>query len=94
MGEAKRKKQQREQSAWPRSDSFRGNDRPSHPPPVASINSALIRELAGDDRTPADVQVSLRAFHTVVGERSFQVGNEGGFSAVGIAATRARRTER
>jgi len=89
VGEAKRKKQQREQLAWPRSDSFRGVIDLHTLPSVASINGARIRELTGDDRIPADAQISLRAFRTVVGERSFHVGfclgNEGGFSAIGIA---------
>jgi hypothetical protein len=89
VGEAKRKKQQREQSSWPRSDSFRGLIDLHMLPPVASINGARIRELTGDDRIPADAQISLRAFRAVVGDRSFQVGfclgNEGGFSAIGIA---------
>lgn len=89
MGEAKRKKQQREQSAWPRSDSLRGVIDLHTLPSVASINGARIRELTGDDRIPADAQISLRAFRAEVGERSFQVGfclgNEGGFSAIGIA---------
>lgn len=89
MGEAQRKRKRREQSAWPRSDSFRGVIDLHNLPPVASINGARIRELTGDDRIPADVQVLLRAFRAVVGERSFQVGfclgNADGFSAIGIA---------
>lgn len=87
MGEAKRKRQQ--QSAWPRSDSFRGAIDLHGLPPVAAINGARIRALTGDETIPDDAQVILRAFQAVVGERSFHVGfclGDGeGFSAIGIA---------
>jgi len=52
MGEAKRKRQRREQSAWPRADSFRGAIDLHVLPPVAAINGARIRELTGDDSIP------------------------------------------
>ncbi len=88
MGEAKRKRQQ-QQSAWPRSDSFRGVIDLHALPPVAEINGARIRELTGDATIPDDAQVILRAFRAVVGERSFHVGfclGDGeDFSAIGIA---------
>lgn len=58
-------------------------------PPVAAINGARVRELTGDDTIPDTMQVILRAFKAVVGERTFNVGfclgNESGFSAIGIA---------
>jgi hypothetical protein len=89
MGEAKRKRQQREWAAWPRADSFRRTIDLHVLPPVAAVNGARIRELTGDDRIPEDAQISLRAFRAVVGDRTFQVGfclgNETGFSAIGIA---------
>ena len=88
MGEARRKRQQ-EQSTWPRSDSFRGAIDLHGLPPVAAINGARIRALTGDAMIPDNVQVILRAFRAVVGERSFHVGfclGDGqGFSAIGIA---------
>lgn len=89
MGEAKRKRQQQEQSAWPRAGSFRGVIDLYVLPPVATINGARIRELTGDDKIPDNAQISLQAFRAVVGGRTFQVGfclgNEAGFSAIGIA---------
>lgn len=88
MGEAKRKRQQ-QQSAWPRSDGFRGIIDLHALPPVAAINGARIRALTGDVAIPDDAQIILRAFRAVVGERSFHVGfclGDGeGFSAIGIA---------
>lgn len=88
MGEAKRRKH-RQQSSWPHSDSFRGMIDLYVLPPVAAINGARIRELTGDNSIPDAPQVILRAFRAVVGERTFQVGfclgNETGFSAIGIA---------
>lgn len=88
MGEARRKKQQ-EQSAWPRSESFRGAIDLHGLPPVAAINGARIRALTGDATIPDDAQVILRAFRAMAGERSFHVGfclGDGeGFSAIGIA---------
>lgn len=88
MDEARRKRRQ-EQSAWPRSDSFRGAIDLHGLPPVAAINGARIRALTGDATIPDDAQILLRAFRAVVGERSFHVGfclGDGeGFSAIGIA---------
>ncbi|WAC61276.1 hypothetical protein [Brevundimonas sp. SL130] len=88
MGEAKRKRQQ-QQSAWPRSDGFRGIIDLHALPPVAAINGARIRALTGDVAIPDDAQIILRAFRAVVGERSFHVGfclGDGeSFSAIGIA---------
>lgn len=89
MGEAKRKRQQQAQSAWPRSDSFRGAIDLHVLPPIAAINGARIRELTGDDRIPDTTQILLRAFRAVVRDRTFHVGfclgDETGFSGIGIA---------
>lgn len=89
MGEAKRKRQQQEKSASPRSDHFRGMIDLHVLPPIAAINGARIRELTGDDRVPDTAQISLRAFRAVIGDRTFHVGfclgDETGFSGVGIA---------
>ncbi|HEY4941304.1 MAG TPA: hypothetical protein VII56_07735 [Rhizomicrobium sp.] len=58
-------------------------------PPVAAINGARIRELTGDDRIADNAQISLRAFRAVIGDRAFHVGfcvgNDTGFSAIGLA---------
>ncbi|MCC2098614.1 MAG: hypothetical protein KDJ29_17090 [Hyphomicrobiales bacterium] len=89
MGEAKRKKQGRKQAAWPEGDRFRGMIDLHMLAPVAAINGARIRELTGDERIPADAQISLRAFRAVVGDRAFHVGfclgNGTEFSAIGVA---------
>lgn len=89
MGEAKRKKQLREQVAWPSTDDFRSMIDLHMLPPVAAINGARIRELTGDDTIPDTTQIILQAFRAVVGERTFQVGfclgDETRFSAIGIA---------
>ena len=89
MGEAKRKKQRREQVAWPQADDYRGTIDLHMLPPVAAINGARIRELTGDSSTPDAQQIILQAFRAVVGDRTFHVGfclgNETGFSAIGIA---------
>jgi hypothetical protein len=62
-------------------------------PPVATINGARIRALTDDNTIPDTPQVILQAFRAMVGERTFHVGfflgNESGFSAVGIAVPRA-----
>jgi hypothetical protein len=87
MGEAKRKKQHR--AAWPDADSYRGAIDLHVLPSVATINSARIRELTGDETIPDATQVILRAFRAVVGQRTFHVGfclGDGEtFSAIGIA---------
>ena len=89
MGEAKRRKQSQGHSTWPSSDSIRSTIDLHVLPPVSSINVARIRELTGDDTIPDVPQVILRAFRAVVGEREFHVGfclgDDSGFSAVGIA---------
>ena len=89
MGEAKRRRQQKEQSAWPCSDRFRGTIDLHILPSVAAINGAHIRAITGDEAIPDFAQVILRAFRAVVGERTFHVGfclgNSEGFSAIGIA---------
>lgn len=57
--------------------------------PVAAIDSARIRELTGDSSFPDSKQLVLNAFQAMVDQRSFHVGfcigNESGFSAIGIA---------
>lgn len=89
MGEAKRKKQQGKQAAWPYADDFHNMIDLHTLPSVASINGARIRELTGDDTIPDTTQIILRAFRAVAGERTycvgFCIGNETGFSAIGIA---------
>ena len=89
MGEAKRKRQRREQAAWPHADDFRGTIDLHMLPPAATINGTRIRELTGDDTIPDTQQIILQAFRAVVGDRTFHVGfclgNETGFSAIGIA---------
>jgi hypothetical protein len=89
MGEAKRKKARKEQSDWPSSDTFQGAIDLHMLPPVPAINGARIRELTGDDQIPDTAQISLRVLRAVVGDRTFHVGfclgNETGFSAIGIA---------
>lgn len=69
MGEAKRKRQQKEQSAWPGSGSFRGTIDLRILPPVAAINGARIRELTGDETIPDTQSVILKVFRAVVGDR-------------------------
>jgi hypothetical protein len=58
-------------------------------PPAATINGARIRELTGDDTIHDTPEIILQAFRAVVGDRTFHVGfclgNETGFSAIGIA---------
>ncbi|MGF1608857.1 MAG: hypothetical protein ACFCUQ_05645 [Kiloniellales bacterium] len=89
MGEAKRKRQQQEQSDWPHSDDFWGMIDLHMLSPVAAINGARIRELTGDNTIRDAPQIILQTFRAVVGNRAFYVGfclgNESGFSAIGIA---------
>jgi hypothetical protein len=89
MGKTKRKRQQREQPAWPSLQRFLGTIDLHFLPPVAAISGARIRELTGDARIPNTAQISLQAFRAMVGDRMFHVGfclgNEAGFSAIGIA---------
>jgi len=89
MGEAKRKKQLREQAVWPRAGDFRGMIDLHMRPPAPTIDGARIRELTGDNTIPDTTQIILQAFRAVVGDRSFHagfcLGNENGFSAIGIA---------
>ena len=57
--------------------------------PVKEIDGTRIRELTGDSTIPDVSQVTLIAYRAVIGERTFHVGfclgNETGFSAIGIA---------
>jgi hypothetical protein len=89
MGEAKRKKLRREQAAWPDADDFRGMIDLHMLPPVSAINVARIRELTGDNTIPDTTRIILQAFRADVGDRTFYagfcLGNESGFSAIGIA---------
>jgi hypothetical protein len=90
MGEAKRKRSLPERLAWPYADEFRGTIDLHMLPPVAAINGARIRELTGDMTIPDTQQIRiLEALRAVVGDRTFHVGfclgNETGFSGIGIA---------
>lgn len=93
----KRERQQQKVSAWSGSDRFQGTVDLHVLPPVASINGARIRELTGDDSIPDVTQVILRAFRAVAGERTFHagfcLGNETGFSAIGVAVVDRLMTE-
>jgi hypothetical protein len=100
MGEAKRKKQrreQREQVAWPQADDYRGTIDLHMLPPVVGIDGVRIRELTGDSSISDTTQIILQAFRAVVGDRTFHVGfclgNEVGFSAIGIAVIDRLRME-
>ena len=89
MGDAKHRRHGQQRSFWPRSNSFRGICELHILSPVPAINGARIRELTRDKSIPDTPKVILRAFRAVVGERTFHVGfclgNETGFSAIGIA---------
>lgn len=91
MGEAKRKKQQRAQVTWPCAEDFRGMIDLHMLSPIAAINGSRIRELTGDDTIPIPdtTQIVLQTFLAVAGDRTFHVGfcigDETGFSAIGIA---------
>jgi hypothetical protein len=89
IGEAKRKKQRREQVVWPQAEDYRGTIDLHMLPPVAAINGARIRKLTGDSSIPDALRVILQAFKAVLGDRTFHVGaclgNETGVSAIGIA---------
>jgi hypothetical protein len=56
---------------------------------VGTIDGARLRKLTGDDPIPDTLQISLQAFRALAGDRTFHVGfclgNETGFSAIGIA---------
>ncbi|MCC6926363.1 hypothetical protein [Novosphingobium sp.] len=87
MGEAKRKRQERE--TWPDTDSYRGTIDLHVLPSVAAINGARIRELTGDHTIQDSTRIILRAFRAIVGPRTLHVGfclGDGETSsAVGIA---------
>ncbi|RJG55979.1 hypothetical protein D0Z70_08095 [Sphingobium terrigena] len=87
MGEAKRKRQERE--AWPHTDSYGGTIDLHVLPSVAAINGARIRELTGDENIPDSTRIILRTFKAIVGPRTFHVGfclgDGDSFSAIGIA---------
>ncbi len=89
MGQTKRKSRRRDQADWPHADDFRGPIELHMLPPAAAINGARIRDLTGDDTIPDTSQIILQTFQAVVGPRTFHVGfclgNEAGFSAIGIA---------
>ena len=89
MGEAKRRKQQRQRSTWPHGDSFRSTVDLHMLPPVSAINGARIRELTSDDTIPDTTEIMLQAFRAEAGDRTFHVGfclgDETGFSPIGIA---------
>lgn len=75
MGDAKRKKQQREQARWPQADAYLGTIDLHLLPAVGSIDGAHIRELTGDSSVPDTPKVVLQAFRAVVGDRTFHVGS-------------------
>lgn len=87
MGAAKRRKQR--SPAWPRAEHHDGTIDLHLLPAADAINGARLRELTGDPSYPDGVQVLLRAFKAVVGERTFHVGfciGDGeAFSAMGLA---------
>lgn len=89
MREAKRNRLNKAERDWPYLNDFFGTIDLHLLSPVASINGARIRELTGDDTIPAAQQVILQAFRAEVKDRIFHVGfclgNENGFSAIGIA---------
>lgn len=91
MGEAKRKKQLREPGSHPFSRNPQVLIDLHTLPPVAAINGARIRELTGDDSIPVSdtTRIVLKAYRANVKNRTFHVGfclgNEFGFSAIGIA---------
>ncbi|WP_147262769.1 hypothetical protein [Roseiarcus fermentans] len=69
MGEAKRKRPLRGNSAWPHSDEFGGTIDLHMLEPVAAINGARIRELTGDMTIPEAQEIRiLEAFRAVVGD--------------------------
>jgi hypothetical protein len=88
MGDAKQRRAQG-QREWPGADTFSGLIDLRMLPAVPAINGARIRELTGDPSIPDATQIILRAFHAVVGGRSYDVGfclgNDQGVSAIGIA---------
>lgn len=89
MSQSSFKRQNRNHVDWRRASNFREMVDLHILPPVPSINGARLRELTGDNRIPDNVQISLRAFRAVAGDRKFRVGfclgNEAGLSAVGLA---------
>lgn len=91
MGEARRRKQRRAEVAWSSADGSRSMINLHTLPPVAAINGARIRELTGDETIPVPntTQIVVQAFRTEVDKRTFHVGfcigDETGFSAIGIA---------
>jgi hypothetical protein len=58
-------------------------------PPIAAIDGAHLRKLTRDNQIPESAQISLQTFHALAGNRMFHVGfclgNEVGYSAIGIA---------
>jgi hypothetical protein len=82
-------KRRQEQKGPPQAESFFGLIEMHMLPPIPSINGARIRELTGDDTIPDETQIILRAFRVVAGDRTFSagfcLGNEQGFSPIGIA---------
>jgi hypothetical protein len=89
MGEAKRRKQLNSQKAWPSADNYWGAVDLHVLPPVASANAARIPALINEGLVVENTKLILNAFRAIVGERTFYVGhclgNETGFSPVGIA---------
>jgi hypothetical protein len=67
MGEAKRKRQRREQSAWPRADDFRDTINLHMLPPAATINGGWRR---GRDSNPRSPVRGTTVFETAPFDRS------------------------
>ncbi len=76
------------QSDWPHAESYLGIVDLHMLPPAETINGARIRELTGDKTFPDVEELILWAFRAVAGGRQFHVGfcigNEEGFSPIGI----------
>lgn len=69
MGEASRRKRKR--AAWPKSGRFDGEVGLYTLAPDPSINGTRINELTGDEFFPPHVNIIVRAFRAVAGEREF-----------------------
>jgi hypothetical protein len=87
MGEARRRKEKL--SDWPKSDRFDGEVELYTLAPDPSINGARINDLTGEDILPPHVNMILRVFRAVAGEREFSVGfcvGDGeAFTPIGLA---------
>ena len=91
MGEAKKKRELRERAGWRQSEVHQRIVNLYMLPPVAPINGQRMKELTGDDsiQIPDTTQILLETYKVQVGEQSFLagfcIGDESGYSAIGIA---------